>query len=89
MSVITTPFIRPRDEAAPPDPARTALRRREGALTEWLLRAFGLLTYVRPIDAGRAKGNLSFAETVDPGVLRRKDWGSVYKPANLGRCQST
>jgi len=45
---------------------------------------FGLLTYVRPIDAARARGDLFFAEAVDPGVLRRKDWESVYKPANLG-----
>ena len=44
---------------------------------------FGLLTYVRPIDAGRARGDLFFAEAVDPGVMHRKDWESVYKPANL------
>jgi uncharacterized protein (DUF2235 family) len=45
---------------------------------------FGLLTYVRLIDAGRASGNLRFAETVDAGVLRRRDWDKLYKPRNLG-----
>jgi uncharacterized protein (DUF2235 family) len=45
---------------------------------------FGVLTHVRQIDAGRARGVLSSVETVDPGVVRRDDWEKSYKPENLG-----
>jgi uncharacterized protein (DUF2235 family) len=45
---------------------------------------FGLLTYLRPIDAGRARNVLHANETVDAGVLRRDDWDRAYRPVNLG-----
>jgi uncharacterized protein (DUF2235 family) len=45
---------------------------------------FGLLTYVRQVDAFRAAGNLNCCETVDPGVIRRDDWDKLYRPKNLG-----